>query len=259
MDGRFDELLLGMAQKHRGIEDLLYSIMSFFERHTDLFHVKEGDDRKGFEQGKAEEMLRRQFQGFQGRYLSRAQSHLLVQRPSAGAACASSSSGGAAAADAGAGGSGQESSGGSRSSSSAAAPPASANDAAASAAPKKQAIPEGVNASPLDGGDPGLWERNQNKAVGFVWNQSVQEVTMEIDVEKCSASDIKVVLASKRICVKRKGEVIVEGNLHDKINCEDSTWHLDSGKQIVLSLEKIKPMFWDSFFDDSATRAAGRA
>ena len=53
MDGRFvgapslaagrceDDLLLGLAQKHKGIEDLLHTLMTFLERQSDLFHVKE--------------------------------------------------------------------------------------------------------------------------------------------------------------------------------------------------------------------------
>lgn len=247
MDGRFDELLLGMAQKHRGIEDLMYTIMSFYERRTDLFHVKEGDEKKGFEEGKAEEMLRNQFRGYQARYLSRAQPHLLMQRPAGGASASAASSQSAAPADAGASRGEADAAGGSSSAASSAA----AAPAAGGSAKKKEEVPMAVNASPLDGGDPGLWEKDQNKvSSGYIWTQTVQEVTMEIDVEKCTAADIKVVLAPRKISVKRKGEVIVEGQLTDKINCEDSTWHLDSGKQIILSLEKIKPMFWESFFAD---------
>jgi len=72
---------------------------------------------------------------------------------------------------------------------------------------------------------------------------------VEIDIEKCTARDIKVDIQSRRISVKRKGEVIVEGKLFDKINCEDSTWHLADGKIVTLSLEKIKTQFWEHFFE----------
>merc|ERR1719265_2216584 len=79
MDGRFDELLLGLVQKHEGIDALWYTLMSFYERRTDLFHVKETvDDKKGFKPGEAEDMFRRQFAHFQARYLERAQPHLLA-------------------------------------------------------------------------------------------------------------------------------------------------------------------------------------
>jgi len=226
------------AQKHKGIEDLLYSFMSFFERRTDLFHVKEGDDTTGFDEGKSEEMLRKHFSTFQARYLSRAQPHLLAQ-PSASRQPVSS---------------GQSSSPAQpkNSDGSVGGTPASTGETPEQQ-PQEQEIPMGINASPLDGGDPGLWERQQQKAKGFSWTQSVSEVTAEIDVEKCNASDIKVTFAPKKICVKRKGEVILEGRLHDKISCEDSTWHLDSGKQIVLSLEKIRPTFWNGFFEEGTS------
>ncbi|CAE7715293.1 unnamed protein product [Symbiodinium pilosum] len=153
MDGRFDELLLGLAQKHKGIEDLLHTLMTFMERRTDLFHVKEGDgDSKGFKLGEAEKMLKKQFSEFQARYLARAQPHLLAKLPQG-------QPGGYAALQ-----------------------PSSSS---------RQAVPMGVNPSPLEGGDPGLWERHQNQEQGFVWNQTHEEVTVEIPVEACKGSDLK--------------------------------------------------------------------
>lgn len=81
MDGRFvgapsmspqgvgeDDLLLGLAQKHKGIEDLLHTLMTFLERQSDLFYVKErlevvtrgrsqeGEGGKGFKEGEAREL-----------------------------------------------------------------------------------------------------------------------------------------------------------------------------------------------------------
>eukprot|EP00930_Biecheleria_cincta_P047267 TRINITY_DN32729_c0_g1_i1.p1 TRINITY_DN32729_c0_g1~~TRINITY_DN32729_c0_g1_i1.p1 ORF type:complete len:227 (-),score=62.09 TRINITY_DN32729_c0_g1_i1:82-762(-) len=222
MDGRFDELLLGLAQKHKGIDDLLHTLMTFMERRTDLFHVKESEeDKKGFKQGEAREMLRKQFSSFQARYLARAQPHLLARPPGQGSQALA----------AGAGYS---------SSSSSSSPPSAA-------APGKE-IPNGVNASPLEGGDPGQWERQVQKGEGFTWNQTPQDVTVEIDVPKCKASDLKVVFATRSLSVKLKGEAVAEGKLFDKISGEDSTWHLDNGKQVVITLEKVKPAFWDALF-----------
>ncbi|CAE8727047.1 unnamed protein product [Polarella glacialis] len=233
-DGRFDEMLLGMAQKHKGIEDLMYTLMSFLERRTDLLHVKAAasasapaDEKKekGFEEGAAEEMLRKQFNQFQGRYLARAQPHLLAPPRTGGEQRAIT-------------------------------PSASPSSSSSVSAPARRQVPDGVNASPLNGGDPGQWERLLNEGKGFAWNQTTQEVTIEINMEKSSASDIKVIFASKSLTVKRKGEVIVEGRLFDKISCDDSTWHLDSGKQVVISLEKIKAAFWDNIFEDAPASVA---
>ncbi|CAE6909941.1 NUDCD3 [Symbiodinium natans] len=214
MDGRFDELLLGLAQKHKGIEDLLYTLMTFLERRTDFFHVKDGEsDAKGFKEGEAEKLLKKQFCEFQARYLARSQPHLLAQ-PAQGQL------GGYAA-------------------------------AASQASASRQQAPMGVNPSPLEGGDPGLWERHQNQGQGFSWNQTHQEVTVELGVEPCKAADLKVALLAKSVSIKRKGETILEGKLFDKISSEDSTWHLDSGKQVVLNLEKIRPAFWPGLFEGS--------
>eukprot|EP00929_Paragymnodinium_shiwhaense_P083874 TRINITY_DN44821_c0_g1_i1.p1 TRINITY_DN44821_c0_g1~~TRINITY_DN44821_c0_g1_i1.p1 ORF type:complete len:273 (+),score=74.07 TRINITY_DN44821_c0_g1_i1:119-937(+) len=263
MDGRYDDLLLGLAQKHRGIEDILYTVMSFYERKTDLFHVKDSpDDKKGFKAGEAEDMIKKQFNHFQARYLERAQPHLLARRPSGssgGYSGAAPSAALARAAGVGAAGSGEPSDapraagGGDAAAGGGGGPDAGAGGGAPSApsrpAPKAK-IPDGVEASPLEGGDPGQWAR-QSKAVdmGRKWNQSPTEVNVEIDVEKCTKNDIKVVLASRKVSVKRKDEVILEGNFFDKINVEESTWHLSDGKQVVLSLEKIRPAYWEGLLE----------
>ncbi len=57
-----DEVLLGLAQHHNGIGDLLGTIFSFFERRTDLFHIMEEERaRMGFPAGHAEQMVRDAF------------------------------------------------------------------------------------------------------------------------------------------------------------------------------------------------------
>lgn len=242
-DGRFDELMLGMAQKHRGIDDLLYTVMSFYERRTDLFHVQEDGAAKGHPPGKAEDMLRKQFRHFQNRYLERSQPHLLASPAEVASARAASAraSGAPASADSAAGG--------------APARPVADSVACGAAVPSQSSqasIPSGVSASPLEGGDPGQWEKVEHEGQGFTWNQSVQDITVELAVEKCPARDIKVTFAPRKLTVKRSGTTILEGKLSDKINCEESTWHLDSGKQVVLSLEKSKPVFWNGLFEQAA-------
>lgn len=250
MDGRFDELLLGLAQKHEGIDALWYTLMSFYERRTDLFHVKETvDDKKGFKPGEAEDMFRRQFAHFQARYLERAQPHLLAHNRQAleSAVVASRDSGTSA-----------EAGGypGAVAVASTAAGPAPAPTPSASSTAQPAPIPYGVNASPLEGGDPGLWERNQERSSDNIqWNQTPSEVNIEVTIEKSTKHDIKVNIESRRICVKSKGTALLEGRLKDKVNTEESTWHLSDGKVIVLSLEKIKPMFWEALFETPAARA----
>jgi len=232
MDGKFDDMLLGLAQKHKGIEDLMYTLMSFFERRTDLFHVKASiEDRKGYEEGHAEEAMKKHFKLLQQRYLERSQPHLIYRPPTRHTGPAAP-----ALADAATGetGSSPDAAGG------------GAGDGGAGPSRKPNTtIPNGVNASPLDGGDPGQWESIEKKQENLKWNQSTNEVIVEINVEKCKASDLKIAFKARSVKVERKGEVLLEGQLYDKINVEESTWHLDEGKQICLSMEKIKEAWWD--------------
>lgn len=231
MDGRFDEMILGLAQKHKGIEDLMYTLMSFFERRTDLFHQKESaEDKKGYDAGKAEESVRKQFRILQQRYLERAQPHLIYRPP---ARDGKAPAGAPALVDAGDSGS---------------SPDAAAGGGGAAPTPLTS-IPKGVNASPLDGGDVGQWASIEKKQGQHKWTQSTQEVIVEIDVEKCKAADLTIVFKQRNVSVKRKGEVLLEGKLHDKINLEESTWHLDEGKQIVLSMEKLKEAWWEHLLE----------
>lgn len=243
MDGRFDDMLLGLAQKHKGIEDLMYTLMSFFNRRTDLFHVKEGpDDKKGYDAGQAEKAVKEQFRILQQRYLERAQPHLIYRPPPRSGAAPAAALGDAAASSGSTGETGSS-------------PDAAAGggDGGAGPAPKLQtSIPQGMNASPLDGGDAGQWERIQKKQENLKWHQSPGEVVVEIDVEQCKASDLKIAFKQRSISVKRMGEVLLEGKLFDKINCEESTWHLDESKQIVLSMEKIKEAWWEFLVEPSA-------
>lgn len=219
----------------------MYTIMSFCERKTDLFDIKKSEqDKKGFMEGQAEKIVKDHFHLFQQRYLQRAQPHLLAQFNAGDLSAGTASSASASSRQAIEGGAdtGAGSCGGSASASGAGVPSPT------------RTLPDGVNASPLEGGDPGLWERMQQSGEGFSWTQSDREVTVEIGVEKCTARQIKVDFASSRVCVKRDGKVLLEGKLHDKINCEDSTWHLDDGKLVVLSLDKIKPMWWPNLCVD---------
>jgi len=182
MDGRFDDMLLGLAQKHKGIEDLMFTLMNFFERRTDLFHVKESlEDKKGYEAGQAEKSVKEQFRILQQRYLERSQPHLIYRPQSRAAAAPTVRS--AALQDAGG-------SSGSTGETGDAAAGSGDGGAGPAAAPKDLSKCVGVNASPLDGGDVGQWERIEKRQDQLKWHQTTNEVVVEIDVEKCKAADL---------------------------------------------------------------------
>lgn len=242
-DGTFDDLLLGLAQKHKGIEDLIYSILSFFERRTDFFHIMESpDSRMGFNPGIAERMMQKQFRFFQHRYLSRAQPHLLKgeDAPMPDRADVVDGEPGAPAAT---------------TTPSASADPAASGVPAAPAAAspaRGSPLPDGVPPPPQDGG-PVHEQTQQMRHIStwngaatekYYWSQTIYEVTVEVEVEKgARAKDMKVDLSASRLSVKCKGKLILEGKLHEKINTEDTMWHIDDDK-LILNIEKQRQTWW---------------
>lgn len=241
----FDELLLGMAQRHNGIEHLMESIFSFFERRTDLFHVMlKDDDKMGFPPGIAEKMVLNQFKKQKRRYYERT-------RPSSdrgyedvlGDPPAGKGSGKGYPEAVGAAGAGAGAGGGARAASS--SDTGASSDTAEPQAKEEKKPPE-----------PGtIQERFQhistwNGAVckDYRWSQSLQEVTVEIPVPKCKARDLQVDIQPTKISIKCRGEKVLSGDLDEKVFAnEDSTWSLEDGCKVVLSLDKVRHTWWKCF------------
>jgi len=255
-DGRFDDLLLAMARKHDSVEDLSYSVLSFFERRTDLFHIMETrEDRMGFLPGNAENMFFKHFHFFQHKYLGRVQPHVLKEAYGTTEPPASESSNpalqDAAAAEA----------------SSSKAPPATL-DVASDSAPAGASAASSNDASrpametpsrpsqPASDASGALPEQTRkmmrhistwNGAITdkYYWTQSLHEVTLEVQVEEgCTAKDVNVDVKSTRISVACKGKTVLEGKLHDKVCTDGSIWHLDDNRQVVITMEKQRETWW---------------
>lgn len=242
-DGKFDDLLLGLASKHKNVEELSYSVLSFFERRTDLFHVMETpQDRMGFQAGAAEQMLLKHFRFFQRRHIERCQPHLVYSGgdgAGTGEPAASAGSGEPPdvpdEAEAGAGG--------------------GRSAPAPAAAPAAEPEPSPSGEGSADAQKPALPENTRkmmkhistwNGAVTdkYYWSQSLAEVTLEIEVEQgCRAKDIQVDLTGTRLSAKCRGNTVLEGKLHEKILVEDSVWHLDDNR-VVFSMEKVRHTWW---------------
>mmetsp|Transcript_35748 Transcript_35748/g.98528 ORF Transcript_35748/g.98528 Transcript_35748/m.98528 type:complete len:350 (-) Transcript_35748:41-1090(-) len=238
-DGRFDDLLLGLASKHKNVEELSYSILSFFERRTDLFHVMESSDEgMGFMPGVAEKMLFKHFGFFQQRYFSRAQPQFLYRGPGApaeeersvvGAVSTSmeiSSLGHETAADA-------------ISSPSVVPTPADAADSSVIAKEQAASLPEKTKKLMRH---ISTW--NGAVTSKYHWSQSISEVTVEVEVEpNCRSKDVEANLSATRLWLKCKGNMVLEGKLHEKVIVEDFMWYLDDNK-VVMSMEKQRETWW---------------
>lgn len=235
-DGRFDDLLMAMAKKHSNVEELTFSLLSFFERRTDLFHVMEtSQDRMGFAPGAADKMLFKHFDFCEKRYMAQNQPHLLVE-PEAEAACAADS----------------DSGGGGASTGSSSAPPAPAPKQPA-AAPEPSAAASSTQQADEPSALPEETRRKMkhistwNGAVTdkYYWSQSLSEVTVETAVDPDSkASDLQVDITPTRLCVKSKGRTVLEGKLHEKVAVEDTMWNLEDGCKVIISLQKHRETWW---------------
>lgn len=261
-DGRFDDLLLGLASKHKNAEEVLVSILSFLERRTDLFHIMETpNDRMGFMPGVAEKMILKQFRFFQHRYWSRAQPCILDRiaersRPVGGdqlcvgsgdeaTISRSQNTGGDAKRDgsmeaAVAGIASSSSTSGTPSTSPAAPPAAAAASSVDRNTEEKPALPDSTRKMMRH---ISTW--NGAITEKYHWSQSLREVTLEVEIpEECRAKDVQVDVTATRICIKFKGKTMLEGKLHEKVTIEETMWHLDNSRQVVLSLEKQRETWW---------------
>lgn len=223
-DGRFDDLLLALAQKHKNTEELTYCILSFFERRTDLFHIIESpNDKMGFCPGVAEKMFFKHYQFFQMRYFSRCQPQLLkrgdVEGGRTDAALQDAENTGTAA-DAG-------------------------GTSSSNLGPESKPTVPPENARSMMR-HISTW----NGAVTdkYYWSQSLREVTVEIDVGDSCAKDIEVNATPTRLAIKCKGNTLLEGKLHEKVIVDNHIWHIDD-KQLVLVLEKTRETWWKCVFE----------
>lgn len=247
-DAKFDDLLLGIARKHKNSEELMFSILSFFERRTDLFHVMETpQDRMGFRAGQAQDMFLNQFHHFQGEYVKREQPHL---EPNGTARTTVEEVEGTFGTPPG--------SSGDAASSAAEAPSAAvaARAAAQAAADSKPDLPEPSAEPAASGSDEAAVPDSTRKAMKHIstwnggvnekyyWSQTIYEVTVEVQVEQDSrAKEIEVDITPTRLTVKCRGKTCVEGKLHEKVTCDQCVWHLDDGK-VIISFEKQRQTWW---------------
>eukprot|EP00434_Breviolum_minutum_P014598 symbB.v1.2.012870.t1/scaffold875.1/size155714/19 len=78
----------------------------------------------------------------------------------------------------------------------------------------------------------------------YYWSQSLQELTLEIEVGVCKASEIKVDVTATRLTVTKGTEVLLLGKLHEKVLPEESIWHLEDEHQVIISLQKSRESWW---------------
>ncbi|CDU20173.1 nuclear distribution gene C [Plasmodium yoelii] len=96
-----------------------------------------------------------------------------------------------------------------------------------------------------DEGDSEPPKGNGGKTEKYTWTQTLGTVDMYIDVEEfIKTKDIKVDITFKKLSIKVKNNIYIEGEFHKHIKPEDSIWTLEDNRIIHISIEKLNTMEW---------------
>ena len=247
-EGRFDPLLLNIAQQCQGIDDLLEVFLSFLRRKTDFYTGATADKvedtvryavQKQMALAERTKQEQRQFREAEEKRrqdrlraakLKEAEEQKASKKKAAATTSPSSSS---AVVEVGSDGSFDVSS-------------------AAAAPIEKKAIPKKAEGNPenVEEGEEAEGKEappgNGGTTEHYVWTQQLAEVTVNVLVPVGTRSrDLVVDIGKKRLRVGLKGQPpMVDGELHKPVKVDDSFWTLEDGREVVVNLQKENGMEW---------------
>jgi hypothetical protein len=95
---------------------------------------------------------------------------------------------------------------------------------------------------------------NGGIATNYCWTQTLNEVTVYIDVSNCiRGKDVKCELTAKLLKLSVLGKVLIEGEFEEAVKVDDSMWSLNIGElngeirensEVVITLEKTRKTWW---------------
>ncbi|SOV17739.1 nuclear movement protein, putative [Plasmodium gaboni] len=86
---------------------------------------------------------------------------------------------------------------------------------------------------------------NGGKTDKYVWTQSINTLDMYIDTkDNIKTKDIKIDITYKKLYVKVKNQVLIDGEFFKQIKPEESIWTLEDNKIIHIFIEKLNGMEW---------------
>lgn len=89
-------------------------------------------------------------------------------------------------------------------------------------------------------------EKEEQAALPYVWNQTLNDITISVPVPPGTRSrDLVVQISKKKLKVGLKGkEAIMEGEFYADIKEGESTWTLEDSKLVSLFIDKVKKQTW---------------
>ncbi len=238
-----------------GIEPFMHSLFSFFHRRTDLYVIKQpGDERMGFPQGVAENIVLNSFRKFP--YKSPPKLQQEVEKASSVSKAANKTDAPKkkkAATSPSAGETTQETS---VASIPPPAPPLPSNDNHNPDNSTPKDIREASSSTKGGGGAiPGVRYTDDGKQIpignggvgkNYWWTQTLEEVTVYVEVPKgTKGKDVHVKMSSSTLEVGLKAnDFMMSGDLGGKIKLDESMWNLESNEVIVISMLKSVHTWW---------------
>ncbi|KAH8927493.1 CS-domain-containing protein [Atractiella rhizophila] len=89
-------------------------------------------------------------------------------------------------------------------------------------------------------------EAAEQAALPYRWTQTLDDVNVSVPVPPGTRSKmLAVTIGKKKLSVGLKGqEQVMGGELYADVKLDDSTWHIEDEKLVVITLEKVKKQTW---------------
>lgn len=242
---KFDELFTHIAGQAGGLQPLFDAFFGFLNRKTDFYVQFDQDTQEkqysmGFPKGQAQKLLLNAFKKYPFKDVAPKPSETTQQSTIAAASSSSLSP--------------------NKHNTIAAVPtaapcsipvpapvPAPALVASTAAQQKEElivkevAMPILVNGKQVPIGNGGV-------GIGYYWTQSLNDLTVFIDTSTGTKSkDIVCDIKARRLLLKIRGSVIIEGDLEEAVKVDESMWTISiasSSTQVVITLDKCVKTWW---------------
>ncbi|ORY84826.1 nuclear movement protein nudC [Protomyces lactucae-debilis] len=79
----------------------------------------------------------------------------------------------------------------------------------------------------------------------YSWSQTLKEVSITVPVPQGTrGKDLDIQILPSKLSVKLKGQVLFSGSLAKDVKVDDSTWTIDSQREVQIHLEKLNGTSW---------------
>ncbi|CRH02512.1 CS domain protein, putative [Plasmodium relictum] len=86
---------------------------------------------------------------------------------------------------------------------------------------------------------------NGGKTEKYYWNQSLNEINLEVLLNKeVKTNEINVEITNRNIKISHMNELKLEGKFYEEVNKQECMWSIEDKKKIIIFLEKKRENWW---------------